>query len=152
MAQLEFRQRSRVKAESTYLDVVRRNVTSQAGEDGLIARIFSMMGTANTWCVEFGAWDGKHFSNSWNLLANKTWHGVLIEGDAARCEQMKETHPDRQRVHAVNRFVGLDGPARLDAILVETPAPLDFDLLSIDVDGLDWHIWDSSRSIGRAWW
>ena len=58
VAKVEFRQKSRIKPESTYLDVVRRNVTSQAGEDGLIQRIFSMIGAANKWCVEFGAWDG----------------------------------------------------------------------------------------------
>lgn len=143
MAKVEFRQKSRIKTESTYLDVVRRNVTSQAGEDGLIQRIFSMMGVTNKWCVEFGAWDGKHFSNSWNLLANKGWSGVLIEGDKARCQALHETHAGVDRVHAINRFVGFEGADALDAILAETPIPRDFDLLSIDVDGLDWHIWES---------
>ena len=65
VAKVEFRQKLRTKPESTYLDVVRRNVTSQAGEDGLIQRIFSMIGASNKWRVEFGAWDGRHFSNSW---------------------------------------------------------------------------------------
>ena len=141
VAKVEFRQKLRTKPESTYLDVVRRNVTSQAGEDGLIQRIFSMIGASNKWCVEFGAWDGRHFSNSWNLLANKNWRGVLIEGDSARCAELRNTHAGHDGVHAVNRFVGLDAPDTLDAILAETPTPVDFDFLSIDVDGVDWHIW-----------
>ncbi len=31
--------------------------------------------------VEVGSWDGKHLSNSYNLLQDSRWKGVLIEGD-----------------------------------------------------------------------
>ena len=145
MAELRWEPRSRVKPESTYLQVVRRNVASQAGEDGLIERIFSIIGAANRCCVELGAWDGRHLSNSWNLIANRGWRAVLIEGDEARFPDLLATHDGNERVTALNRLVGLRPPDDLDSILDGTGLPEDFDLLSIDVDGIDWHIWDSVR-------
>lgn len=145
MSELRWEPRSRVKPESTYLQVVRRNVASQAGEDGLIERIFSIMGTANRCCVEFGAWDGRHLSNSWNLIANRDWRAVLIEGDEARFPELLATHGGNPRVTALNRLVGPRPPDDLDSILADTGLPEDFDLLSIDVDGIDWHLWDSVR-------
>lgn len=143
MPDLRYQPKNRVKAESTYLQVVRHNVTSQAGEDGIIERVFSMIGASNKWCVEFGAWDGKHLSNTWNLLVNKEWRSVLIEGHAGRFEKLRRTHGANERAVLLNRFIDLSGANSLDAIFAETPLPTDFDLLSIDVDGQDWHIWQS---------
>ncbi len=143
MPELRYQPKSRIKPESTYLQVVRRNVTSQAGEDGIIERVFSMIGASNKWCVEFGAWDGKHLSNTWNLLINKDWRGVLIESHAGRFEKLRRTHGVHGRAVLLNRFISLSGSDSLDAILAETPVPSDFDLLSIDVDGQDWHLWHS---------
>ncbi|MDP6951883.1 MAG: hypothetical protein QGF53_03895, partial [Alphaproteobacteria bacterium] len=146
MAELRWEPRSRVKPESTYLQVVRRNVASQAGEDGLIERIFSMMGTTNKTCVEFGAWDGKHLSNSWNLIANKGWRGVPIEGDPARFQYLLANYAGNDKATPLNRMVGLSPPDDLDSILATTDTPEDFDLLIIDVDGIDYHIWKSLQN------
>ncbi|TMW57010.1 hypothetical protein Poli38472_002935 [Pythium oligandrum] len=126
------------------------NVTSQGGEDGVIAKVFGVLATQEAqperrWCVEFGAWDGKHLSNTWELLHNQPsqWSGVLIEADASRVEQMKTMYQEHANVTCVNSFVELDGENRLASILTRANAdlPKDFDLISIDVDGADYHIW-----------
>lgn len=141
---LELRRRSRRKLELLVLEPYRRNVTSQNGEDGIIERIFEIIGATNRWCVEFGAWDGKLHSNTWNLIANQGWTGVLIEGERDRFEDLKRTFADLpQRTHLVNCFVTLEPGARLDDLLRQEGAPADCDLLSIDIDGNDWHIWNS---------
>ncbi len=59
-----FKRISRVKPESAYLQKFNRKVTSQRGEDGIIEKIFEIAGAANRYCVEFGAWDGKLYSNT----------------------------------------------------------------------------------------
>ena len=38
-------------------------------------------------------------------------------------------------------FVGWSGENRLDNLLAKTPIPRQFDLLSIDIDGNDYHVW-----------
>ena len=68
--QLRVKRKSRVDPASAFLQKFRQNVTSQRGEDGIIMEIFETVGRTNEYCVEFGAWDGKHFSNTWNLLKN----------------------------------------------------------------------------------
>ena len=59
-----------------HLEASRRDVTSQNGEDGVISALFEAIGAGSRTAVEFGAWDGKHYSNTWNLLENEQWHGV----------------------------------------------------------------------------
>jgi len=113
----------------------RRDVESQFGEDGIIEKIFEVIQPKNKWCVEFGAWDGKHYSNTYNLIQNHGWSGVLIEGDPARCAEIKQTHAGKP-VHAVNAFV----KDNLDELL-PAEVPTDFDFLSIDIDGNDYHVW-----------
>lgn len=119
-----------------------RNVHSQFGEDGIIEKVVSML-PVSRWCVEFGAWDGKVFSNTHLLLSEKGWSGVLIESDPAKYTELCATYRGNGRVTCLNRKVAFEGDDLLDNILAGTEAPRDFDLLSIDIDGNDYHVWKS---------
>lgn len=121
----------------------RSNVTSQCGEDGMIARIVELIRPANRFCVEFGAWDGKHFSNCYSLLANHGWQGIMIEASAEKFRDLRETYAGNPRVATVNRLVDFEGPNALDNILREHSAPEDPALISIDIDGNDYHVFES---------
>ena len=56
------------------------NVTSQYGEDGIIAEIIKTIGDdIARYCVEFGAWDGNHLSNTWSLVNDHGWGVCYIE-------------------------------------------------------------------------
>ncbi len=118
------------------------NVYSQFGEDGIIEKIVSMLPVSG-WCVEFGAWDGKHLSNTHLLLSQKGWSGVLIESDPKKYQDLRATYVGNERVICLNRKVSFDGDDLLDNILESTPAPRELDLLSIDIDGNDYHVWKS---------
>jgi hypothetical protein len=142
MPQIVHRPVSRMRRECAWLLDHRANVTSQIGQDGILAKIFAIIGDGQKFCVEFGAWDGKHLSNTWNLIANEGWGGILIEGDAAKFSGLLATHP-YPRVKALNCFVHWQGENGLDNILNRNDAPEQIDLISIDVDGNDWHIWKS---------
>lgn len=147
MPVIERRRQSRINERSAWLRNYRGDVKSQCGEDGILEKIFEVVGEDSRWCVEFGAWDGNHLSNTWNLIYNRNWSGVLIEGDANRFADLARNYLDkRDSVSLVQAFVGWDGDSALDSILQKTQLPRRFDLLSVDVDGNDWHIWNALNS------
>lgn len=119
------------------------NVTSQSGEDGLIAEILKRIGTENKFCVEFGAWDGKHLSNTWSLWHDQGWSAVLIEGDSAKAADLEVSLTDYPAVKAHCAFVAASGENTLDAILARLGAPKVIDVLSIDIDGDDYQVFES---------
>lgn len=133
------------KRESDWLSLSRKNVMSQSGEDGVTGKIFDVIGETNKWCVEFGAGDGKLYSNTYNLLVNRGWSGVQIEADARKFEALTRTHKGNARVICLNASVSFECADAPENILLRTPVPKNFDLLSIDIDGNDYHIWDSLR-------
>ena len=120
-----------------------KRVYSEAGEDGILAKIFALLAIEQGFCVEFGAWDGRRLSNT-RLLLENGWSGVLIEGDAEKFAalQANVSSPKVQLVHAL---VGTRGDQSLDAILQRCASPPLLDLLSIDIDSDDLAVWMAMR-------
>ena len=145
---VELRRIRRVKPESAYLrNQYARDVTSQFGEDGIINEILNRIGRRNRWCVEFGAWDGKYLSNTWTLINNEHWSGVLIEGAQDRCTALHASYQSRpNEVFVRQGYVGWESGNDLDGFLGGTPIAQDFDVLSIDIDGNDWHVWHALKN------
>lgn len=138
-----------------------RNVVSQSGEDGILQFLFSpecIGGDAsrdddgNRWCVEVGSWDGRHLSNTWNLLNNSDdnegggrWRGVLIEANPERSAEAESRYNCRRDdVVCLCATVGLDGGDSLDSILAQRVPNLSdrFAMLSVDVDSFDYWVWE----------
>lgn len=119
-----------------------RDVHSQRGEDGILEEVFKHIPGGERWCVEFGAWDGVHLSNT-RYLMEQGWHGVFIEADPERFKDLERTYADNPLAHCMCTYVNFTGPDTLDNLLARTPIPQDFDLLSIDIDGNDYHMWES---------
>ena len=123
-----------------------KNVYSQTGEDGILAAILETIVTRDKWCVEFGAWDGQHFSNTCNLIENSGYSAVLIEGSKERFKDLLKRHGKNSKVFALNKLVGFKPNDGLDSLLTSVPIPKDFDFLSIDIDGNDYHVWSGLSS------
>jgi len=140
---LQSRRKSRIKPKSVFLQEFRKDVTTQRGEDGIVEKIFEIVGATNRYCVEFGAWDGKLYSSTWNLLNNHRWGGLLIEANELKFAELEGAYRGNDQVATLNTLVEQEGEASLDAILTRAGAPVDLDFLCIDVDGVDWHIWNS---------
>lgn len=117
------------------------NVHSQDGEDGLISALIDLLPATDRWCVEFGAWDGVHLSNTRHLIESRDYRAVLIEADPDKCEELRRNCARFPGVRPVEAFVGFTASDGLDSILARTPVPTDFDVLSIDIDGNDFHVW-----------
>lgn len=123
------------------------NIYSQNGEDGIINKLLELLGITNAeqcWCVEFGAWDGKHLSNTFSLV-ERGWNAVYIEGDNRRFKDLQKTQTKFTRVNAINAFVGFEKEHEnsLDQLLATTNIPQDYELLSIDIDSHDLAVWAS---------
>lgn len=121
------------------------NIHSQFGEDGIIARILKTLPERDKWCVEFGAWDGRLLSNTCRLIEEDSYSAVLIECDEVKWAELKRNFANYPQVIPIKRLVGFDHD-RLDEILATTPIPKNFDFISIDIDGCDYHIWESLQS------
>ena len=123
--------------------------TSQNGEDGVIARLFSLLPPADEedraarTCVDVGAWDGVHLSNTHSLLVDPQGlplRGVL-EADPTRCGQLRALHEPLGNT-CVQSCVMCDerSPESLPRLLERHGEVLNgaVDLISIDVDGPDY--------------
>ena len=124
----------------------KKNVFSQSGEDGIVYEIFKRIQKKggvklDKKCCEFGAWDGIHLSNTYNLIKNYNYQAVLIEGDKKKFAELADNIPDKSIIK-INKFVELAGKNKLDNILKKCKYPRNFDFLSIDIDGNDYHIFE----------
>ncbi|MDR2793757.1 MAG: hypothetical protein LBB61_08865 [Treponema sp.] len=129
-----------------YLDYFGYKVYSQNDEDGIIQEIFRRVGTTNKIFVEFGVQDGLE-SNCHFLLFNG-WRGLWIDGDENNVNRLREffSKPlSEKRLTAINAFITTDNINKL--IGEDGNVNGEIDLLSIDVDGNDYWIWEKIHCI-----
>jgi hypothetical protein len=126
------------------LKKLERNAYSQNGEDGIVEWIFSRIAPRNKICVEFGAWDGRNLSNTFNLVAHHGWSGIYIEGDPVKFPALKKTAAAYPAITPICSFVASTGDSALDNILARHGIPAEFDILSIDIDGNDYDVWEAT--------
>jgi hypothetical protein len=131
----------------SFLSKYRSNVNSQNGEDGLIREMLRRLRITSGYVCEFGAWDGVYLSNTFDLI-QRGFRSVLIEGDEEKFKdllKLSERYPTITPVCAyVDHVPGSQNS--LDNILQKTNIPVDFDVLSIDIDSFDYQVWDSLKN------
>lgn len=118
-----------------------KNEWSQFGEDGIVAKIFSIIGETTRFCVEFGAADGVTCSNT-KALRERGWEALLIESDRERHGKIQDTEISAG-VNSMNIEVT---PENINHIVGRIPV----DFISIDVDGNDYAIWEAMKSQPRV--
>jgi hypothetical protein len=118
----------------------RKNKYSQYGEDGIIEAIFERLGAKNNWVLEVGASDGMLFSNS-RQFVEQGWNAVLVESDKLAYDRLVENCKNYPNARPIFAEVGPD--CTLDGILEEAGAPKDIDLMIIDIDGQDYHVFNA---------
>ena len=121
------------------------NVYSQFGEDSILKAIFERIPANQNGvrtCVEFGAWDGLHFSNTANLVKNHHWNGIFIESDVNKFHDLVNNF-NSSSTTCINSLVQFSGEYTLDKILSRVNTASEIDLISIDIDGCDYWILES---------
>lgn len=122
------------------------NKYSQFGEDGIIEKIFEIINPISKVCIEFGAWDGFHLSNTAKLWAHEDWKGVLIESDFDKY-QLLERNIEIYNCVSIHAHVGIEPTNTLEFILEKYNITDSIDLLSIDIDGNDYYIFQNLRTL-----
>jgi tetratricopeptide (TPR) repeat protein len=127
------------------LNSFRKNFYSQNGEDGVLEEIFSRLGITTGQFVEFGAWDGQHYSNTYHLLKTRNWQGFYIESDPTKYKNLLKLNKIHGgRIATTNALVEVSGINSLDNLMDRhTNFKKDFEILSIDIDSYDYQIWES---------
>jgi hypothetical protein len=117
-------------------------VFSQFGEEGIIQYLIKKckIGPYERRFVEFGV-ENYLESNTRFLLMNNNWSGVVMDPSRDNISSIKSDDISwRHDLQAICCFVG---PEYLDTILSESGFDKDIGLLSIDIDGMDYWIWQS---------
>lgn len=119
-------------------------VFSQFEEDGKLLYIFSVIGMTNKTFVEIGSDDGIN-SNCANLHFNFGWHGLFIDGNEKAVKRGKKfysryphpwNYPPRFACEMIRR-------ENINEIIKQNGFEGEIGLLSIDIDGNDYWVWDA---------
>jgi len=121
---------------------------SQFEEDGILLYIFSLVAPLNRTCVEICAGDGRECNTS-NLIINHGWWGHLFDG--------KEEHvANGQEFFANHKNTFLHPPRfnkswitaeNVNDEIAKSGARGPIDLLSLDIDGMDYWVWKAIEVI-----
>ncbi len=104
-------------------------VYSQNGEDGIIEKIIDLIGIDIKYFVEIGVGDGEQ-CNFRNLYKNKSWNGIFL---------------DKEETSNINVFTENITSENVNDIFKKHKVPKKFGMLSIDMDGIDYYVWEAIK-------
>jgi hypothetical protein len=115
-------------------------VFSQWGEDGILQHLTQLIPIKNKTFIEFGVEDFFE-SNCRFLLMKDDWKGFVIDGSESNIARLKASYFFwKHDLNAKTAFVTKD---TIDRLLQESGFEQDLGILSIDVDGVDYFVFDS---------
>lgn len=114
----------------------KRDDSSQYGEDGMVEEILRRLKINKGVAVDIGAGDGIWYSNTYNLV-KKGWEVFEIEGNEKK--GLKEFSDKYENVTAVNAFIIEEN---VNKILEEMGCPKEIDLMSFDIDSIEYWVWE----------
>ncbi|NJL18666.1 MAG: hypothetical protein HC938_17430 [Nitrospira sp.] len=119
-------------------------VYSQWGEDGLIQYLIRQVVIEHPIFVEFGV-ENYTESNTRFLLMNNHWSGLVIDGADRNIEFIKRDPIYwRHNLKAECAFVTAEN---INELLKASGVDGDIGLLSIDIDGNDYWVWDAVKVV-----
>lgn len=114
-------------------------VFSQFGDDGIIQYLINNIDIDHKRFIEFGVQDYSE-SNTRFLLINSNWKGLIIDGNKEYMDKIKwKDYYWRHDLKAVGEFIT---KKNINNIFKKNNFTGEIGLLSIDIDGNDFWIWD----------
>ena len=99
---------------------------SQYGADGVIGKLFHDLGTTDKYYVEFGTQKDATECNTRRLRETCAWSGLLMDGGNANA--------------TINLHTAFITRENIGVLFKRHKVPKHFDLLSVDIDGNDYHV------------
>ena len=139
LGRIELRQVLSLPADN--LNEAEFKVYSQWGEDGIIQHILKFVPIVNKVFIEFGV-ENYTESNTRFLLINNKWSGLVLDGKKEHIDYIKKDMSVywAHNLKAEHVFITKDN---INDIILRNGIPKDIGLLSIDIDGNDYWIWES---------
>lgn len=119
-------------------------VFSQNVEDGVISEIFRRVGTTNQFFVEFGCGNG--VENNSMFLLHRDWRGLWLDGDSSLVDAIRRSHTnfiDSGQLDVRREIVTAEN---IESLFAAADVPGEPDLVSIDIDGNDYWVWQALES------
>lgn len=96
-----------------------------------LRNLFEQIGTTTKFLVDIGANNGYASSNT-RIFLDRGWQGLLLDSDRRGNPEVVEARLT---------------PSNVEDTLLRHGCPQDIDLLSIDIDGQDYYIWQAMHQI-----
>jgi len=140
IGRIEYRQLQPHFANMKNLQEVEYKVFSQWGDDGIIQYLVHTIPIDRKVFVEFGV-ENYLESNTRYLLQNNNWAGLIIDGSQKNINYIKnDPFYWKYNLKAECAFIDRDN---IDSIISSNGVTGDIGILSIDIDGNDFWIWQS---------
>ena len=114
-------------------------VFSQGDEDGIIAEIFRRIGTTDRTFVEFGCGDG--IENNTAYLLFQGWSGLWLDSLEKNERVLRRRWANEIAQGKLKFQRAMINAGNIDALLTAGGMSGSVDLLSIDIDSNDYHVW-----------
>ena len=140
-------EKNRQKNSLKNINEVEFKAFSQWGEDGIIDWLISRLPSINPSFVEFGVSDYKE-SNTRLLLQSKNWRGLVIDGSVDNISAIKSQEIYwKYDIEAKQAFITAEN---INTLINESGFKDDIGLLSVDIDGNDYWVWEAITTISPA--
>ncbi len=126
---------------NSYLNKFEYQSFSQFGEDGIIEEIFKRINTTNKYFVEFGVEDGLETNSTY--LLHKNWKGLWIDGSIKNKIEIERSFSKLITNNILKFIQSFITAENIEDIFQKAEVPEEFDLLSIDIDRNDYHVWNA---------
>lgn len=122
-------------------------VYSQWGEDGIIQYLSRQVPVSRRVFVEFGVEDYAE-ANTRFLLVNNDWAGLILDGGEANIGAIRRADFYwRHNLKAVQAFITREN---INDLLRENGLTGEIGLLSVDIDGVDYWVWEAIDAVNPA--
>lgn len=120
-------------------------VYSQAEEDGFIHEIFRRIGAGNRTFIEIGVSHGRE--NNTVYLLKQGWKGVWVDGSPEYAKEIKNWFSEKIKSGDLVMECAYVTVENANKLLGKIVTQKEVDLLSIDIDGNDFHILEALDAV-----